>query len=152
MRDNLEKALAFTLESEGHYANDKFDPGGETKWGIARKYHMDIPEEKWRNLTFEDAKEIYINEYWNLLKCDLLPSPLDIATFDTAVNPGQGRCRRMLRNCGGDWQVLLKLRESYYFSIKGTNPALYERNIKGWINRINNLKKLCEEVAKCSQE
>lgn len=144
MRGNLEKALTFVFEKEGVYSKDKNDPGGETKFGIARKFHMNIPKKKWDSLTIEDAREIYIDDYWNLLKCDDLPSPLDIAVCDTAVNPGQGRCRRMLRKCGGDWHVLLKLREDYYLSLKTKNPPLYELYIKGWINRVEDLKKLCK--------
>jgi lysozyme family protein len=47
---------------EGVYSNDPNDPGGETKYGISEKSypHLDI-----KNLTIEDAENIYLNDWWN---------------------------------------------------------------------------------------
>ena len=35
--NEFERALKFTLTIEGGYVNDKYDPGGETKFGISKK-------------------------------------------------------------------------------------------------------------------
>jgi lysozyme family protein len=57
----FERALAFTLRWEGGLSQDPDDPGGTTKYGISARAH---PEVDVRNLTLEDAKEIYRKEYW----------------------------------------------------------------------------------------
>lgn len=71
---------------EGGYVNDPHDPGGETIWGIARRYHPDA----WRNgpPTLEQAKAIYRNDYWTPAGCDRLPQPYDLIVFDGSVNQG----------------------------------------------------------------
>jgi len=88
---NFEEAFEITIKNEtggdpdGGYTNDRDDAGGETKWGICKKYHpsLDI-----KNLTKEDAEEIYRNEYWGKIKGDKINSQ-KIANkfFDTAVSP-----------------------------------------------------------------
>lgn len=57
-----------------------------TKYGIsAMSYpHLDI-----KNLTLEQAKEIYKHDYWHKYKCDYLPDALSLAVFDYAVNSGK---------------------------------------------------------------
>lgn len=49
-----------TLKFEGHYSNDKTDPGGETKYGISQVYHKNL---KVKNLTLDEAKAIYARQY-----------------------------------------------------------------------------------------
>ena len=43
------------LEHEGGYVNDPKDLGGETKYGITKRFYPDIDI---KNLTIEQAKEI----------------------------------------------------------------------------------------------
>lgn len=41
--------------------NNKYDRGGETKYGIRKTYpDLDIP-----NLTLDEAKKIYFYDFWN---------------------------------------------------------------------------------------
>lgn len=49
-------------KEEGIYSNNPNDPGGETKYGISKlSYpHLDI-----KNLTLEDAENIYEKDWWN---------------------------------------------------------------------------------------
>jgi len=84
MRNSFDKAFEMVIGLEGKYSNDPDDPGGETKYGIAKKYHQD---EDIKNLTLERAKEIYLNEYWVPSGCDVISFPMDICLFDSAVNP-----------------------------------------------------------------
>lgn len=85
--ENFEKALKFTLEAEGGYSNDKYDPGGQTKYGISKASYPDIDI---YNLTLEKAKNIYRKDYWEKTgeKIDDLFPNLSILLFDTAVNMG----------------------------------------------------------------
>jgi len=79
------EALELVLSFEGGYSNNENDPGGETNFGISKKAypHLDI-----KNLTLEQAKEIYKQDYWFKIKGDNLPSGLSMIMLDTAVNHG----------------------------------------------------------------
>lgn len=80
---NFEHAVKILLNHEGCYVNDPDDSGGETKYGICKKYHRDIDI---KNLTIEQASEIYKNEYWNLLRCaDIENQKIADKLFDISV-------------------------------------------------------------------
>lgn len=86
---DFDRAVTIVLDAEGNGAltNDVYDPGGETKYGIAKASHptVDIAA-----LTREAAIAIYRVEYWGACGCDLLPWPWALAVFDCAVNQGAG--------------------------------------------------------------
>lgn len=42
MRTNFDRAFDLLMEMEGYESNDKRDPGGRTKWGIAHEYHPEV--------------------------------------------------------------------------------------------------------------
>jgi len=96
MNTDWEKAIEFVLRMEGGSAveNDPNDPGGLTKFGISQKAYpsLDI-----KNLTVDQAKDIYKRDYWQVCRCDELPSGFSIAVFDTAVNQGTGKAKRLLQ-------------------------------------------------------
>jgi lysozyme family protein len=82
---NFDEAFALLIPREGGYVNNPNDPGGETKFGISKRAypHLDIA-----NLTLEQAKAIYLSDYWNKALCPSFPDPLRFQLFDTAVNSG----------------------------------------------------------------
>lgn len=92
---HFEKAIETVLKHEGGYVNDPADPGGETKFGISwRQYpNVDI-----KNLTREDAIEIYRRDYWKPYRFDEIDSQ-NVATkvFDLAVNMGHNRAFKVLQ-------------------------------------------------------
>lgn len=94
MIDDWDKAINFVLSMEGEYTFDPVDPGGETKFGISKKSYpsLDI-----KNLTVDQAKDIYKTDYWQVCHCDELPSPFAISVFDMAVNQGTGKAKRLLQ-------------------------------------------------------
>jgi lysozyme family protein len=94
MNTDWEKAIAFVLKMEGDYTLDPNDPGGETRYGISKKAYpnLDIT-----NLTLGEAKEIYRRDYWQACRCDELPSGFALIVFDTAVNQGVGKAKRLLQ-------------------------------------------------------
>jgi lysozyme family protein len=65
-----------------------------TKFGIsAMRYpNLDIAA-----LTMEQAKTLYLNDYWNAARCHRLPEPLSILVFDSVVNQGQSPAVKMLQ-------------------------------------------------------
>jgi lysozyme family protein len=50
-----------------------------------------------RALRADEAARIYRERYWNAVRGDDLPSGLDLAVFDLAVNSGPGRAARLLQ-------------------------------------------------------
>jgi lysozyme family protein len=70
---------------EGGYVNDSRDPGGETKFGISKRQY---PDTDIKGLTLEQAKAIYLRDYWDKIRGDDLPEPVDEFLFDFAVNSG----------------------------------------------------------------
>lgn len=138
----FDKILEFTMKWEtggrkdGGYTKDPDDPGGETKWGISKKAHPDVDI---KNLTYEDAKLLYKNDYWDRLSCDSFDGKLAAAVFDTSVNIGVQRTRRFLEKTK-DPEELLDLRYEYYQLLIAKNGKLL-KYFTGWNNRINALRK-----------
>lgn len=91
-------AIAFVLEMEGGYTLDPNDPGGETNFGISKKAYPDLDI---KNLTVDQAKDIYHRDYWMPCRCDNLPAPWATALFDMAVNQGTDRAIKTLQETFG---------------------------------------------------
>lgn len=94
----FDRAFAITVAQEGGYSRDPADPGGETKYGISKRAYPDV---NIAALTVEDAKAIYRRDYWDRLRCDDLPWPVALATFDFAVNSGVGTAAKKLQAACG---------------------------------------------------
>ena len=94
------------LEHEGGYVNDPKDLGGETKYGITKRFYPDIDI---KNLTIEQAKEIYKSDYWDRNKVESLPQNLWHIYFDMCVNMGKRTAVKVLQraavNKGKDIEV-----------------------------------------------
>jgi len=98
MKQNFDKSLKILLKHEGGYVNHPKDPGGETNLGVTKRVYEDWGGSKnMKDLTREDVAPIYKNNYWDRCKCDHLPSGLDLAVFDWAVNSGTGRAAKNLQ-------------------------------------------------------
>jgi len=82
------------LVREGVYVFHKNDPGGETKYGIAKRSH---PKEDIKNLTKSRAVEIYEQDYWIPSKASKLPENIMSTYFDMVVNMGQRRAVKILQ-------------------------------------------------------
>lgn len=81
---DFEQAVALVLKHEGGYTPGlPDDPGGETNFGIAKKYHPNVDI---KNLTAEQAKEIYQQEYWRF--DDVVNQSTANCLLDCAVNQG----------------------------------------------------------------
>lgn len=81
---DFELAVKKILNFEGCYSNDPKDYGGETKFGIAKKFY---PEVDIKNLTQEEAEAIYKRDYWDKLMLDnVINQGVADELFDIAVN------------------------------------------------------------------
>lgn len=85
---SFDLAITKTLQHEGGdtFTNDSSDHGGATKYGISEKAY---PELDIRNLTEDQAREIYRRDYWNRIHGDDIQSQIVAETiFDVCVNMG----------------------------------------------------------------
>tara|TARA_R110000772_G_scaffold99174_2_gene198863 strand:- start:19974 stop:20837 length:864 start_codon:yes stop_codon:yes gene_type:complete len=105
--NNFNRALTAVLVHEGGYVNHPRDPGGATNKGITyrtynawRKSQGQKPRDV-RNITDKEVAAIYKKQYWDAVKADELPSGLDNAVFDYAVNSGPGRAAKDLQRVLG---------------------------------------------------
>src|SRR6266567_3072297 len=134
------QSIKFVLKHEGRYVNDPNDAGGETKFGISKKSYptLDI-----KNLTSEQACDIYYNDYWVPSKSATLPYPECVAVFDTAVNNGLGKVKSWWSMNPFDVDTFLTNRTMFYIQLVKQKPAdqIY---LKGWLARVQDLKKLIE--------
>jgi len=94
------------LHHEGGYVNDSRDSGGMTNLGVTKRVYdkwidRESTEQEMRDLTPEDVAPIYKKNYWDRVKGDLLPSGLDWACFDWAVNSGSGRPAKAVQRAVG---------------------------------------------------
>lgn len=136
MRSNFHPAIANLREWEGFGGNDPDDPGGETVFGIARTFHPNIP---WPP-TWEQAKTIYLTDYWIKGDCDSLPFPMDVIHFDSCVNPGIGASLRFLHDTGehkdSEHRAVeyISLRMRYYLAAIRKRPVS-AKYLAGWMDR-----------------
>lgn len=86
------------LGHEGNYTNDPNDLGGETKWGIDKRNHPNLII---KELTKEDAYNIYKKEFWDKINAIKLPDSVAFQLFDFAVNSGIETAIRYLQRSIG---------------------------------------------------
>lgn len=143
----FEDSLAFVLSKEGGYANVPGDSGGATNKGITQATYNawlkknGLPAKNVRNITDNEVRQIYYNEFWKPLGCDKLPAKVALFIFDTGVNMGPGKAKEYLRryNNGENLENLVSARESRYKEIAAASPEK-KKFLNGWMNRMSSLK------------
>ena len=103
--DNFQACLAFTLQQEGGFVDDPYDPGGATNMGITLATYQDwFPQATVADLRAIDAatvSEIYENDYWFESDAAEFAPGVDLMMFDMAVNAGPVRAAKLLQQCLG---------------------------------------------------
>lgn len=82
---NFDEVFDRVIGHEGGYTSNPNDPGGETKWGISKRSY---PRLIIKELTREQARDIYRNDFWNRLQGIALHNSVAFQLFDFAVNSG----------------------------------------------------------------
>jgi lysozyme family protein len=165
-----------TVYAKGRYGqldyavveNEPGDSGGKTKFGLDSASH---PELDLDTLTVEEASLVYKREYWERAHCYELPWPLSQVQFDGAVNCGIGQQMKFLQRVAGvvadgAWgpntsratgnafsEIGVKAfsikvceqKEAFYRALAEKKPQV-TRFLKGWLNRLDDLRKDCELV------
>lgn len=138
--DNWQRCRAFVRRWEGGFQDHDWDIGnwtgcavgkGEkkgTKYGIsACSYpHLDI-----RNLTPEQADEIFFRDYWQASGADKQPWPLCLLVFDTAVNFHPNTARKWLEESGGNPLHFVALRLRGY-----RKSTAWPQAGNAWVDRV----------------
>jgi lysozyme family protein len=107
MEANFFKSLEMVLKHEGGFVDHPDDPGGATNKGITHKTYSDFlgrpleDVDELKNIPEEHVQLIYKQGYWDKVKGDNLPSGVDFAIFDWAVNSGPGRAAKALQKAVG---------------------------------------------------
>ncbi|MEJ2021660.1 MAG: holin-associated N-acetylmuramidase [Maritimibacter sp.] len=86
------------IDREGGYVFDPDDPGGPTKYGVTlgTMQHLGldldgdgaVTAEDVRQLSRDQAREIFVRDYYDMPKIGRLPKPLQPSVFDMYVNAG----------------------------------------------------------------
>ena len=123
---------------EGGYVAD--DAGkGPTKFGINGKANG-LSDKQVENLTLDQARDIYRKKYWNAIDADKLDPSIRAMAFDTAVNQGVDKAKKLLEQSGGDVTKFAELRREAYTKLVESNPGKYQKYEKGWMNRVDDLE------------
>lgn len=109
MKHNFDSSLKLVLKHEGGWADHPKDPGGATMKGITiAVYRANInpngTKEDLRKITDAQVAHIYRTQYWDKVRGDDLPSGVDYAVFDYAVNSGVSRASKHLQAVVGKRQ------------------------------------------------
>lgn len=168
-------AFGYMLENEGGVVEDKNDKGGLTNYGISfnflksfgLKYDFNkngIIQDDIKNLSLDNAKLIYLNEFWNQAPFDEIQNQLLCNyIFDMAINMGLSSAIKCLQK--SLWSagfprksieadgilgpntlravnsmtvcllmILRAVRCEYYLNLVRTNP-MNKVFLEGWLNR-----------------
>lgn len=174
---NFDYAIQQTLKHEGGYNDVKGDAGGATNYGISLRFLKSIAENRgWvdidgdgnidaddiKNLTQNQAKKIYYEEFWLKSKCHFIQNDEVAAkVFDMAVNMGITQAIKLLQQAvnhmGADLNVDGKIGNvtitainkleghvlavllryeciMFYQNLVKSKPD-YFKFLKGWMNR-----------------
>ena len=107
---SFEQAFRVVVGEEGGFTDNVADPGNwtggqcgagrceGTNFGISAAAY---PAVDVKRLTLESAQAIYRRDYWDRVRCDILPAPLALLVFDAAVNNGVARAIGWLQTAAG---------------------------------------------------
>lgn len=106
-KKNFNTATEWLLVHEGGYINHPKDPGKATNRGVTQRTYdafRDLngkPKQSVRNIDNEEVWKIYKFQFWDAIHGDSIPSGLDYALYDFAVNSGPSRAVRFLQQLLG---------------------------------------------------
>jgi lysozyme family protein len=170
---NFERAQEIIREFEGKFVDHPDDPGGATNFGITRatlaewRNVLDVSVADVKNLSYNEAKEIYKKNYWDKNNCGEMPGPVALVVYNTGVHCGTGTAacylQRSLNKRGAGLKIdgriggntLAALRLAAAAEVCDSLIGLYEERLMGHPKIAtfrdgfeNRVKKLREEAAK----
>jgi lysozyme family protein len=175
MKSNFRKSLDAVLKHEGGYSNHPRDPGGATMKGVTQRVYdawrknNGKPVQSVRGIAQEEIEAIYYQQYWLMVRGDQLPSGLDYAVFDFAVNSGPGKAIRELQRVLGIIQDGIPGNVTIQTAFSGDTRKiindLCDRRMlflqslstfdafgKGWISRVSGVRSMALAMQTVSPE
>lgn len=159
MKENYALALKQVLKYEGGKVDDPRDPGGRTAYGVTQDTYnawrkkQGLPNADVFTISQTEVAAIYKYEYWDAIRGDDLPSGVDFAVFDYAVNSGVSKAAKTLQGVVGvaqDGQIGPQTIQAAkdYVAMAVTNKRLaFMQSLsiwstfgKGWSARIADVK------------
>lgn len=115
MKENFDAAFDNMLIQEGlnarknnpfGFSDNIYDPGGVTQLGVTQRAWEEwlgrsVSVLEMKALRPKTVKPFYKEKYWDKIKGDWLPSGVDNAAFDMAVNSGVSRTARYMQRIAG---------------------------------------------------
>lgn len=106
MDKNFASSLKAVLVHEGGWSDHPADPGGATMKGVTlanfrRFVKPNATKADLRRITDEQIAVVYRRHYWDAVLGAELPSGVDYAVFDFAVNSGPSRAIKYLQRVVG---------------------------------------------------
>lgn len=166
----FDDCLSVVYFNEGGVSNDPADHGGLTNYGVTQAVYdayrrsNALPVQPVNMCTMDDAGAIYRTNYWAPSHASLMPVPIDLCVFDTAVNSGVVRASKILQACLGVAQdgdigavtlaAIAKVpvvplaaqfcdqREAFFRGIVA-HDSTQARFLTGWLNRNNYVRRKC---------
>lgn len=178
---HFEKAILITLKHEGGFVNDPVDPGGATNWGMSIRYlkdRGDMDKDGWldgdldhdgdidindiKNMTVEQAVELYRSGFWDKYKYDTIKDfTVAARVFDMTVNMGAKQTGKIVQralnklgnklvvdgavgpntfkaiNAADPEELMAEIRvehAQFYLDLIAANPAMAKYK-NGWLKR-----------------
>lgn len=176
---DFNKSIPVILEHEGGYVNDPVDAGGATNYGISLRFLKqagdldlgdvdddgDIDVDDIKQLSPDQAAEIYKRHFWDKYRYGVLPQDLATKVFDLSVNMGPRQAHKLLQrscrsvgitltddgiigprtlgaidtinNAGRANELLAALRSEAagFYRVLVAQKPIYQKFIRGWLNR-----------------
>src|SRR5690606_6820413 len=171
MDRNFQRALPHVLKHEGGFVNHPADPGGSTNKGVTlasfRAYvKPNGTVEDLNAITAAQVATVYYRHYWTAVNAQALPSGIDYAVFDFAVNSGPARSAQYLQAVLGVSQdgrigpatiaaaekanardvidVLCDNRLAFLKRITNKGKRMWDTFGKGWDRRVADVRKAAQ--------
>jgi hypothetical protein len=158
----FETAFQKLMKSEGGYVDHPNDPGGATNIGVTQRIYdgwrsqNGYAPQSVRNVTEDEARQIFRTMYWDKVGASSMPIGLDYALADFAYNSGPRRALLTLQKSlgidqTGLWDEITSREVSHpSFSTTDAIGKLNNQRMaflkglptwdafgKGWTNRVN---------------
>ena len=174
MKTNFDPSVVLVIQHEGGYDDDPRDSGNWTGGTVGvgelkgTKFGIDCasyPELDIVNLTIDEAKIIYKNDYWDEVQGDELPAGVDYATMDFGVNSGVGSASKYLQQIVGSpvdgvigphtLACVTQMDSATIVNLICNNRAEFLKGIgtfpiygKGWLSRVEDVRRVSLQMIK----
>lgn len=132
----FDAAVSRVFKHEGGYTASDGNSGAPANFGINQRANPDVDV---KNLTKEQARDLYKKRYWDAIDGDSLAPALQATAMDAAVNQGPANAKKWIEQSGGDVAKFNALRRAHYEAL-AAKPE-YARFRDTWLSRLDSYEK-----------